>query len=1112
MTYTSIESIVQGATYREKVPPKTGYVAYVRGTVNTSVLGDYEVTYTYLREDPYDLIIETKLVSVVAASGGSGDIDYTELNVPVVVLNGDSFLTIELGDDWQDPGATATVETGDGVTEDLPVVAISSVDVWSNAENGSYSILYYAVSKQGRMGFAIRTVNVGVEYRDPNEDTIAPGFVLDGCERLFVEYPTGTTKPIYVGSDYTGVGNHIFKDEGFTLDDPDDPTYVRMSIAVEDQSNQVCSLDYSNKAECEAAGGTWGYATTFPSADAVYFEANSATRKEFNIKYTVSDIYGNIRTRVRTVIMLAEGEQAEEIDQQVETGCLLNDDKKDIGDVIQDEEEDPSYDIVNETPIALHDISQETLDIMCAGDTAFFGSGPLATQKDFHPYEIPETIIETRYVSASDVTGVARIFTNTYDVPLPSGTVEMRSEGVAIWRLYKVHNRNLVTYSLGNGGLNGDPNNGIIFSSFHIGSSDGDIFYGRYGTHIFYGDPGWNRFVQQRSVAWQSQGRSLPPPASFTEVTDQLTADWIARASSTNNVAEQYVFYDENQQTLSRGGIVHSSPMFRGFYDSIQAGGASKTGDVLSLHWHNFGGGRNVEEYCLHVWQPRPEISISSNQVSVNEGQTATFSVSLNKVWTQTVRVDYITDHITTNDKDYKGVTGTLNFDPGETAKTISVETVEDTSVEGDEGFKVVLSNPINSTILNDQASVTIKNTTVAPGLSITPTLTVVEGTNAVLTVTLSKTWPDPVTVDYATANGTATAGSDYTAKSGTLTFAAGETSKTISVPISADSSAESDETFTVTLSNASGDVNISNPTGTVTITDRPEISINNATVSEGNSATLTVTMSKAWTSAISVNYATENSSAVAGSDYTATSGTLTFAAGQTSKTISVSTNTDLTSEGNETFVVNLSGATSPAQISDSQGVVTITNVAPPAPSLNIYCSFPREAHPANIAPPSGFVVPIGMYEIGWNQHSCYQNSACFPSSVRKRRLDSVIISHEWHLVRVTDSSVTYSATTGQTASITNNGASGLTFTGLLGTYTWSQWEYGNEIGSGGHLWMTNFSNKITNNAPSGRDNRSLSLYISTTGTASWYAWYNPWTNQGSWPANSLAPSSINNC
>ena len=111
--------------------------------------------------------------------------------------------------------------------------------------------------------------------------------------------------------------------------------------------------------------------------------------------------------------------------------------------------------------------------------------------------------------------------------------------------------------------------------------------------------------------------------------------------------------------------------------------------------------------------------------------------------------------------------------------------------------------------------------------------------------------------------------------------------------------------------------------------------------VAEGDAgttpATFTVTLSAASGQTVTVNYATADNSAVAGSDYQSTSGTLTFNPGDTTKTVTVLVNGDTTFEQNETFFVNLSSPTN-ATILDSQGQGTITNddAAPPTPTLSI--------------------------------------------------------------------------------------------------------------------------------------------------------------------------------
>ncbi|MCB0932973.1 MAG: hypothetical protein KDB71_13895, partial [Mycobacterium sp.] len=156
--------------------------------------------------------------------------------------------------------------------------------------------------------------------------------------------------------------------------------------------------------------------------------------------------------------------------------------------------------------------------------------------------------------------------------------------------------------------------------------------------------------------------------------------------------------------------------------------------------------------------------------------------------------------------------------------------------------------------------TVSIANATVAEGNSGTSTLG--------FTVSLSQAASSPVTVGYATANGTATAGSDYTATSGTLTFAPGVTSQKVNVSVIGDTAVEPTETFTVTLSSPSGaKLGTATATGTITNDDvaasLPSVSIANATVAEGNSGTstlgFTVALSKASTDPVSVGYATAN-------------------------------------------------------------------------------------------------------------------------------------------------------------------------------------------------------------------------------------------------------------
>jgi hypothetical protein len=211
----------------------------------------------------------------------------------------------------------------------------------------------------------------------------------------------------------------------------------------------------------------------------------------------------------------------------------------------------------------------------------------------------------------------------------------------------------------------------------------------------------------------------------------------------------------------------------------------------------------------------------------------------------------------------------------------------------------------------------------------------VVEGNAASFIVTLSAPASGSATVNYATANGTATAPGDYTAvTNGTVSFSAGQSTKTVTITTVDDSLDENDETFFVNLSNPTGGIGIADGQGQGTITDNdlpPSISIADASVTEGQTGqknlNFTLTLSTASGRTVWIDYATADGSAVAGADYVAASGSLSIAAGQTAKTVAVKIIGDSVPEGNEVFNVNLSdNAANPGTvtIADGQAVGTI--------------------------------------------------------------------------------------------------------------------------------------------------------------------------------------------
>ena len=334
-----------------------------------------------------------------------------------------------------------------------------------------------------------------------------------------------------------------------------------------------------------------------------------------------------------------------------------------------------------------------------------------------------------------------------------------------------------------------------------------------------------------------------------------------------------------------------------------------------------------------------PDVSIDDQ--SITEGNagtsTMTFNVTLSNPSDQTITVDYTTSDgtATTADADYQTAAGTVTFDPGETTATIDVTINGDTAHESDETFTVDLSNASNAGIADGSGLGTIQDDDAAPTISIADA-SVTEGdvgdTTLSFDVTLSVASPGVVTVDYTTNNGTATvADGDYDAGASTLTFGAGETTKTVDVTVHGDATYEADEHFTLDLSNASG-ATIADDSGTGTITNddaAPTFAIDDVSLAEGNtgltSLTFTVTKSGPTELGSSVHFATGGGTATAGVDYTVNSGTLSFGANATSKTVTVLVHGDTTFETNETFHVVLSSPTG-GTISDATGVGTITN------------------------------------------------------------------------------------------------------------------------------------------------------------------------------------------
>jgi hypothetical protein len=225
--------------------------------------------------------------------------------------------------------------------------------------------------------------------------------------------------------------------------------------------------------------------------------------------------------------------------------------------------------------------------------------------------------------------------------------------------------------------------------------------------------------------------------------------------------------------------------------------------------------------------------------------------------------------------------------------------------------------------------------TPLGPMISVSD-VSIVEGNSgmqsATFTVTLSKPSSQTVTVSYATSDGAATAGSDYQASTGTLTIPAGQMTGLITVLVNGDRLGESNETFVVNLSSPTN-ATIADGQGVgTTVDDEPRITISDMTKAEGKNRkttlfTFTVTLSTVYDQPVTMSYRTVDGTATTSDgDYIARTGTLTFAPGETTKTITIEVKGDSKREPNETFYLDLFGNSGNSSFTKHRGIGTILN------------------------------------------------------------------------------------------------------------------------------------------------------------------------------------------
>ena len=307
-----------------------------------------------------------------------------------------------------------------------------------------------------------------------------------------------------------------------------------------------------------------------------------------------------------------------------------------------------------------------------------------------------------------------------------------------------------------------------------------------------------------------------------------------------------------------------------------------------------------------------PSLSIADTTAFENDASIK-FTVSLSEAFEgNIVSFDYRTIPSSASaDLDYTSVVDTTSIQAGDTTAEIFIAIINDTLVEDDETFYLVITNPVNASIDIARATATIKIDDL-PSLSITDASAVESAGSIKFRVSLSEAFEgNDVSFDYHTTTGSANATLDYTSVSSRATIQAGETRTEIFINIINDASVEDDETFELTISNpynATIDENAASAIGTIKIDDLPRLSIADAAASEdAGSIKFLVSLSEAFEgNLVAFNYHTTTGSANT-QDYTSASSRATIDIGETTTEIVIDLSNDSLPEDAETFMVVIS-------------------------------------------------------------------------------------------------------------------------------------------------------------------------------------------------------------
>ena len=345
------------------------------------------------------------------------------------------------------------------------------------------------------------------------------------------------------------------------------------------------------------------------------------------------------------------------------------------------------------------------------------------------------------------------------------------------------------------------------------------------------------------------------------------------------------------------------------------------------------GGGYNGQTATVSVTNTDNDtagLTVTGGPLTTTEaGQNASFTVKLSSQPTSDVTITVSSGN--TGEGTVGPTTLTFTASNWNTPQTVNVTHVDDFINDGDVSYSVSLSAASSDATYQGKTgtvSVTNIDNDTASSISIADVTISESGGSATITFTRSGATGGAASVAWTTSNGTAIGGSDFTSGSGTVNFLAGETTKTISIPIINDAIAEGTETFSVTLSSATG-ATIGTGTATVTINDNDAagliISSTTLTTTEaGQDASFTVKLSSQPTSDVTITVSSGNTG-----EGTVGPTTLTFTASNwnTPQTVNVTHVDDFINDGDVSYSVSLSAASSDATYQGKTGTVSVTNI-----------------------------------------------------------------------------------------------------------------------------------------------------------------------------------------